>query len=654
MLQEIELRDSHEPSSIGEGRSRSPSRPQHSTHVDLAVEHLLGLQDQEGYWWAELEANTTLTSEYVYWSRALGRSSPARDDKCAAELEGSQLADGGWGIGDDKGGELSTSVEAYAALKLCGRDPNSESMTRARQFILGKGGLSHVRVFTRIHLALIGLWPYSELPAIPLWLMMLPPGHRLSIYRMSSWARSCVVPLTILLYCKPVWSMGPDFDVDELWCEEAPEYHKLPSSGGGILDRLFIGLDTVLRGADRIGVVPFRQTALDRAERYILERQDDEGDWGGIFPAMAYSILALRALDYRDEDPTIRAGWSAIERFGIESETTYRMQSCVSPVWDTALAAWALGEAGVPADSPAVTNAAKWLLTKQVRHYGDWSVLNSTGTPGGWSFEFYNRYFPDCDDSSAVILALRNVDLGEDNKYKDASIERARNWVLSMQCDSGGWGAFDVNNNQRLWNKIPFADHGAMVDNSSPDLTGRVLEMLGETGDAPCEVIFRATRYLRREQRDDGSWYGRWGVNFIYGTWAVLSGMAALEISSSDDAMRRGAAFLTRVQNEDGGWGESTNSYDEDQFVPLHSSASQTAWAIMGLIAAGEVESPAVKRGIRWLEKAQCANGEWEEEHFTGTGFPQHFYIRYHIYRNCFPTMALARYRREIGEKNNA
>jgi squalene-hopene/tetraprenyl-beta-curcumene cyclase len=456
---------------------------------------------------------------------------------------------------------------------------------------------------------------------------------------MSSWARSCVVPLVVLLARKPVWRPQRAVAVDEL---RLPG----PSNGpepGGPWTAFFHQTDRALHALERRGLVPFRWTALQRAERWILAHQDDEGDWGGIFPAMEYSLLALRALGYPDAHPALRRGWHAIERFGLETADSYRMQACVSPVWDTALATWGLVEAGVSPDHRALTRGAEWLLSKQIGHYGDWSVKNRNATPGGWSFEFFNRFYPDVDDSAACILALCGLRLGANDAWRNASIAQACRWISSMQSRDGGWAAFDVDNTQQLWNEIPFADHKAMLDPSTPDVTGRVLEMLGTTGLGEADRIARAIRFLTDRQRADGSWYGRWGVNFVYGTWAVLCGLRAVSIAANDPRIARGADFLIRAQNADGGWGESTASYDDDRFVAGPSTASQTAWGVMGLLAAGLEVSVPVDRGLEWLVAAQRANGGWDETAFTGTGFPGHFYIRYHLYRDCFPTMALGR-----------
>jgi squalene-hopene/tetraprenyl-beta-curcumene cyclase len=615
--------------------------------LSRAANHLFSLQHTDGYWRAELEANSTLTSEYVFLTHILGRVTPTREAKCIDELLARQLADGGWGINDHKGGELSTSIEAYAALKMSGVDPQSAPLQRGREFIRQNGGLEGARTFTKIYLALLGLGSYRDVPAIPPWVLLFPDRFPLSIYQMSSWARSCVVPLIVLLDKQPIWRPQRTVVLDELL--RGRRWVNNLAAGGGV-ETIFLWVDRALHWLAGADIIPFRTAALGRAERWILEHQDDEGDWGGIMPAMAYSILALRALGYPDAHPVLRRGWQAIERFGIETSDRYRMQSCVSPVWDTALAIWSLREAEVSADHLSILRGARWLLDKQGHHYGDWRIKNGQGRPGAWSFEFFNRFYPDCDDTSACILALRDVALGTDTPWRDVSIDVARQWVLSMQSKDGGWGAFDMDNTQTLWNEIPFADHKAMLDTSSPDLTGRVLEMLGCCGfNRHSPAIERALRYLQREQRANGSWYGRWGVNFVYGTWAVLSGAHEIGLQKSAPLVQRGTAFLMSVQNEDGGWGESTESYDVNRFVPRASTPSQTAWGVMGLLAGGQVESRSVRRGVAWLVAHQRKDGGWDEDAFTGTGFPRHFYIRYHLYRDCFPMMALARYRKHGG-----
>ncbi len=632
--------------SEGERLSRALSR---------AAGHLFSLQAKEGYWWAELEANTTLTSEYVYLMHMLGRVDPEREKQCRAELLSEQRPDGGWWIYYGGPSELSATVEAYVALKLTGENPDSKPMRQAREFILANGGLSKVRVFTKIHLAMMGLYDYRGTPTLPPWVMLFPQRFFMSIYQMSSWARSCVVPLVILLDKKPVWKPQRAISIDELYAEgRQMALYGWPWNRRKLVswDNLFIAIDHVLRFLEGKKLIPFRGVGLRRAERWILSHQDDEGDWGGIIPAMAYSQLALKALGYPKDHPALRKAWAAIERFGMLRGDKFRLQSCLSPVWDTALALWALQEAGVSGSHAKVRQGARWLLDKQMHHFGDWSVKNPQGLPGGWSFEFINRYYPDCDDSSAAILALRDVDLGEENGYRDVSLERARQWVLSMQCKEGGWGAFDVDNDQELWNKIPFADLKAMLDPNTPDLTGRVIEMLGSIGRGlPDPAVQRAVRYVLSAQEKDGSWYGRWGVNYVYGTWAVLCGLKKAGFAMDHESVGRGVAFLERVQNPDGGWGESCASYDKGCFVPAESCASQTAWAVMGLIAAGRARSEPVRRGAAWLLDRQESGGGWDEEQFTGTGFPRHFYIRYHLYRDCFPAMALGQYARTIGQE---
>lgn len=639
-------------------KNRTTKLPRHEAEERLrdgirdAQEFLLGIQNQkEGYWWAELEANPTINSEFIYLMHMLDRHDPEIERKACVDILKLQNADGGWAIYKGGPSELSATVECYVALKMAGHDPNAPHMVKARQKALEMGGVSKSRVFTRMHLALMGLYDYEGTPSVPVWFMLFPNWFPFNIYEMSSWARSCVVPIMMLWHYKPVMKPKREITISELYAEGGPDHvtHGVAFDRQKLLSwkNFFIVIDLILKFLEKIDFIPFREKALKACEKWILSRQDEEGDWGGIIPAMAYSLLALKAHGYANNDPVTRNGWRALCRFGIETDKAFRLQSCLSPVWDTALTAWSLRESGFRMDHPQLQKTAHWLISKEIRAYGDWSVKNREGRPGGWSFEFVNRFYPDCDDTAAVLMGMQNIRMenaqAEDDK--NGTMERAIGWLLTMQCREGGWGAFDIDNDRHLMNEIPFADLKAMLDPNTPDLTGRVVEMLGSFGrDLSDPHVRRAVNYLKKSQEKDGSWFGRWGVNYIYGTWAVLCGLESVGYNMNADPVRRAVDFLKKTQKPSGGWGEDCASYPEGKYVEGPASASQTAWAVMGLIAAGEGQSPEVERGIQWLLDHQREDGTWDEEEFTGTGFPGHFYIRYHLYRHVFPLMAYGRY----------
>ena len=620
--------------------------------LERAVGHLRSLQQPDGHYIAELEANVTLTAEYVFLGHMLDRHDPGRERRAVAEIIAQQAADGGYVLHEGGPGDLSATVEAYVAMRIAGEAVHAPHMERARDFIVARGGVEASRVFTRQYLAMLGLWDYAGTPALPAWLILLPDRFAMSIYQMSSWARSCVVPLLVLMSLRPVFPPRVPVTIDEICTRpDGPQRHRTPLRRDAwfSVHNAFVMIDRGLKVLQRLGWSPGQERALRRAEEWILRHQDDEGDWGGILPAMAFSMLALKALGYERGHDAMDRGWRALERFAIDDGSRRRLQSCVSPVWDTGLALWSLQEAGVAPDDSALVRGAQWLLQRQVRHYGDWSVKNRAGRPGGWAFEYHNRFYPDNDDTAVVILALRGIDLGPDGPCRDAAIRAAEAWVRSMQCRPGGWGAFDVDNDQTLWNRVPFADHGAMLDPNTPDLTGHVIEMLGALGHGVTDpAVDSAIRYLRGEQRPDGAWFGRWGVNYVYGTSAALAGLARVGLPEADPMVRRAARFLIGAQNADGGWGEACESYDVGHFVARASTASQTAWALIGLVAAGEARSEPAQGAVRWLLQHQRPEGGWDEAAFTGTGFPSHFYIRYHLYRDCFPTLALGLYRQGV------
>jgi squalene-hopene/tetraprenyl-beta-curcumene cyclase len=616
--------------------------------IDRSRRFFLQTQAPEGFWVGELESNVTITAEYIMFQYFLGHLNPERIRKAVRYVLRTQLPDGGWNIYYGGPSELSASVEAYFALKLAGCSPEEPAMGKARQLILSKGGVEKSRVFTKSHLALFGQYSWQGIPSMPVEMMFLPTGFYFNIYEFSSWSRSVIVPLMIIFAQKPQVKLQGFMGIDELYASP-PEHRQIAVEWSEELvswRNFFVLADRILKALERRTIPSVREAAIRRAEQWILDHQDVTGDWGGIMPAMMNSVLALVSLGYKASDSVIVKGLEAIERFGIETTDEFRLQSCVSPVWDTAITMIALADSGLDPMHSALVRATHWLLSKQVLRSGDWAIKNRRGEPGGWSFEFFNDFFPDNDDTSMVLLALRNVHLPEDETLKEA-YQRGLAWLLSMQCDDGGWGAFDMNNNKRLLNRIPFADLESLLDPSTSDVTGRTMELLGKLGyPRQHPIVRRALRFLRKDQTEEGAWYGRWGVNYVYGTWAVLSGLRALGEDFSQEYIQRAIRWLEDCQNPDGGWGESCDSYDEPQVKGRGTSTpSQTAWAILALIESGKAYTPAVKRGIRFLVERQQLDGTWAEEEFTGTGFPKHFYINYHLYRNYFPLMALARYR---------
>jgi squalene-hopene/tetraprenyl-beta-curcumene cyclase len=617
--------------------------------IDRSIAHLFSRQYAEGYWWAELESNVTITSEVVLLHRIWGTLGSIPSAKVETYLRKQQRANGAWELYYDDGGELSTTVEAYMALRILGVEASDPALLRAREFIVARGGITKTRIFTKMHLALCGAYEWRGLPVLPPALMLLPDNGPFSIYDMSSWARGSTVPLVIVFDRKPVF--GPLLRLDELYTEgRANARFDLPA-GRDDLERAFVSLDGVLRRFEAWGVIPFRRLGLERAHRWTIERQEATGDWGGIIPAMLNAMLALRVWGYDVADPAVVRGFAALDRFAIETDDEYRIQPCVSPVWDTGLVLRALADAGVPPDDPRLVRAVDWLLEKQILDGGDWTVKNRRGMPGGWAFEFDNRFYPDVDDTAVIVMALEAVRT-PDEARKRAAMRRAVEWVASMQCRAGGWGAFDMDNDKAWLNKIPYADLRAMIDPNTSDVTARVLEMYARCripmdGDA----YARALGFLLAEQEYDGAWFGRWGVNYVYGTGEVLAALALLEPDAAiADALVRGAQWLELVQNPDGGWGETCKSYDDPSLRGKGpSTASQTAWALIGLLAAAErdpklLERAAIGRGVSYLLETQRADGTWDESHFTGTGFPGHFYLKYHLYQQHFPLTALGRY----------
>jgi squalene-hopene/tetraprenyl-beta-curcumene cyclase len=614
--------------------------------IQRSRDYLFSVQAPEGYWVAELESNVTVTAEMVIFYHFMEIAADDKVRKIANHILATQQADGGWPLFYGNASDVSLTVESYIALKLAGIPADRPEMARARQCIARLGGIRKCRVFTRIFLALLGQLSWDTVPALPVEAFLLPPGFYFNIYEMSSWSRSTVVPLLVVAAHQPVKPPPPGRDCRELFTPADYELDLHYSEEGLCWRNVFIFIDKVLKALGKIPWKPFRRFAIECAAKWILEHQEPEGDWGGIQPPMLYGPMALKMCGFANDHPAIVKGLQAIDRFYIEEGDTLRFQACVSPLWDTAIAGNALLDSGVPADDPRLTRAAEWILKKQITSTGgDWRVKNPHTPSGGWAFEFYNQFYPDTDDTAEILRFLHGVRL-PDEEWKKNEFQRALNWLLSMQSANGGWGAFDQDNDHVLFNEIPFADHGAMLDPPTVDIAGRVLWLMGILRfEREHPSTQRALEFVRSEQEPEGCWFGRWGVNYIYGTWLVLTGLRSMGEDMNSASIRRAVRWLVGRQNPDGGWGESCLSYTDREWRGKgESTASQTAWAVMALLSAGETDHSAVHRGINFLIQRQNADGSWSEAQFTGTGFPGHFYINYHMYRQYFPLMALSRY----------
>ena len=618
-----------------------------------AREALFGLQDAEGWWNGEDEANQTLDAQYIFLFHYVGLlERPEYKDKArrlGRWIRRTQREDGTWPIYHGGPGCLSVTTESYAALKLLGDDSEAPHMRRAAEFIRARGGPARTRMLTRFILALLGELDWLGCPSIPIQMMLAPRLTRFNIYELSYWARVCTVPLAVLADVKTVVAVPEGRGISELYPEpfDPKMLYEVEAVKTISWSNLFLQGDKILKWAERRGVTPLRKRCLGLAKQWILDHQDDSGDWGGIFPAICNSLMALYALGVPTTDDVFVRGLAALERFewpDADLDETH-MAPCVSPVWDTAWSVLAVVEAGEAPDSPRVTRAVDWLTGMQIRRKGDWAVKAPHVPAGGWAFQFFNDFYPDTDDSAVVMMALTNG--GPDGaKARVEALDLGKRWLLGMQNADGGWGAFELEVNEEVYNEILYNDEKNMLDPSTVDVTARLLEMLGLLGASRSDpVVQRAEAYVRREQEPNGAWWGRWGVNYVYGTWSVLRGLAALGIGAEDLAVTRAADWLESYQQEDGGWGESCASYlPGREFETLAPTASQTAWAVMGLICAGRSQSESVRRGVDWLLTAQEPNGLWSEDAFTGTGFPNAFYLKYHHYAKYFPVLALGAY----------
>jgi squalene-hopene/tetraprenyl-beta-curcumene cyclase len=610
---------------------------------------LLDRQKPDGHWVGELQGDTILESEWVLLMAFLGREHDPRVRAAANYVLRQQQPDGAWSNYPGGSPELSVSVKAYLALKVAGEPADAPHMTRAADVIRSLGGAARCNSFTKFYLALLGQFPYANCPSVPPELVLLPRWFYVNVYAMSSWSRTIFVPLSIVCAHRPVRELPTEMGIRELFLDP-PETPLWPCPPQGQLSwtNFFLGVDWLWKKVEQWGLNPFRGRAVREAAAWMRDHYADSDGLGAIFPPMIYTVIALRCLGVPEDAPEFRWAVQQLDDLMIPQGDTLRLQPCVSPVWDTALSLIGLADAGLPPRAAAVRAGVEWLLAKEVRRPGDWSLANPGLEPGGWFFEYRNGFYPDTDDTAMVLMALGRCAPQKTHGVQPVGLEatqRALKWLLGMQNKDGGWAAFDRDIDRKVLERVPFADHNAMLDPSCPDITARVLEALGHHGyttDHP--QVRRALAFLRRTQEPHGGWPGRWGVNYLYGTWQVLQGLAKIGVPAADPMVRRAAEWLKKVQQPGGCWGESCRSYDDPTQAGIGApTASQTAWAVLGLVAAGEADSPAARAGVAWLARTQRDDGTWAEEPFTGTGFPKVFYLKYHYYALYFPLMALAR-----------
>jgi squalene-hopene/tetraprenyl-beta-curcumene cyclase len=639
-----------------------------SAGIRRAADWLLGQQHPEGYWCGELEADTMLESDYIFMHTLLGTGDRGKMERAVNEIVRHQNADGGWSIYPNGPSNISLGVKAYFALKLMGWSPEHPVLERARAWLLANGGVVECNTFTKIYLCFLGQYEYDAVPAVPPEIVLFPNWFYFNIYEISAWSRAILVPLSIAYAKKPFKKIPAEQGIDELFVggrKNADLHLKWDRKRPIGWRNFFLLMDRITHWAERIHIRPLRKMALKKAEKWLLARFEMSDGLGAIYPAMLNAIIALRCLGYSVDDPQFIRAMDEFERLGIDNPKgepnypipTFRMQPCASPVWDTAQAVYVLGQAGLTRKDYRLRRAADWLLDKEVRHKGDWAESVKDVAPGGWYFEFNNEFYPDIDDTAQVLLALSCVQNPRERYQYEAS-RRALDWIFAMQCKNGGWASFDRDNTKMIFQYIPFADHNAMLDPPTVDITGRMLEMLAAYGFTRRDPrVERAVQFVLKEQEPDGSWFGRWGVNYLYGTFLVLRGLEAMGVWSHEPAILQATEWIRMVQNADGGWGETCGSYDD----PLQrgigpSTPSQTAWAVLGLLAGGDTRSDSVAKGIRWLVSRQTADGTWDESAegrngeavYTGTGFPRVFYLAYHLYKDYFPLLAMTTYKRAM------
>jgi len=641
--------------------------------INGAQANLLRLQEPDGHWRGELLVDSTLCADviaYLHWAARAPDAAPVDADlqaKCAAHIRRRQLPDGGWNIYEGGASEINATVKAYFALKLAGHAPSLPSMREARAAVLRLGGIPRMNTYSKLYLALLGQFPWEHLPTVPPEMILFPQWMFFNIHELSSWTRAMLIPLAIINHFRPTRAVGPEEALHELYPAGTEHSDLRPRWTEPRLSwaNFFLACDRLLKMLRHFGWRPFRSTALRRCEAWMVRRMGEESDGlAAIFPAMLNGLIALQALGYSDSHPAVAKARRDLEGLFVDDPRDFRIQPCLSPVWDTAIATVALGRSITDHTTDtvrqAVARSAAWLESKEVRLRGDWAVKNPAPEPSGWAFEYRNDFYPDTDDTMMVLMALEAAQAAGDavTEARKAQFERALQWLLSFQCRDGGWAAFDRDVTQRWLENVPFADHRAILDPSCADLTGRVLELLGRIGYPTDDLrVRRAITFLRKTQEPDGSWWGRWGVNYLYGTWQVLRGLSAIGEDMRAPWLLRACDWLESCQNEDGGWGETCASYDDPRLKGRGpSTPSQTAWALMGLLAALPIEEQvrrkSVWRGVQWLLENQAADGTWREDATTGTGFPKVFYLKYDLYRNAWPLLALADYaraREEVG-----
>ena len=630
------------------GAEASPEQIEKAIH--LAQHSLLKRQNPAGYWAGELRADASVPAGYIPLMVFMrGEVNPERARKIIHSVRSQQNPDGSWSSHYGGPGDVNVSIQTYFGLKLAGVSRQEPFMELGRDFILSQGGVRQANVFTKIWLALFGQYEWSGTPSVPPEIIFLPNWFYLNIYEFASWSRETLMALSVVLTLKPVCSIPAQAGVDELYLEpKESRVYRL-----GKIERLlswrsfFLLTDRLFKLWERLPYQAGRKLALQRTVDWIVDHQERDGSWGGILLPWIYSLYALKSFGFGLEHPVMRRGLDGFEDFIIEDESDFGFQPATSPVWDTAWNLIALRESDLPADHPALVKAAGWLVGKEIRKAGDWRVKNPDTEPGGWSFEFVNDWYPDLDDSAVVPRALLGVQLPEqEERAKTQAIQRALQWVLSMQSKDGGWGAFDRDNDKQALTQVPFADFMSPLDPTCADVTAHVMEMLVELNQGQA-ALHKAVAFLKATQEPDGAWYGRWGVNYIYGTGLSLAGLVAAGEDPQQPFIQKAIAWLISHQNPDGGWGETCQTYENPSLRGSGpSTASQTAWALMGLIKAGAVSSSAVQAGINYLLRTQASDGTWLEEHHTGAGFPKVFYLRYDFYRLCFPLIALAAYRK--------